>query len=568
VYSEAFITNPPRDPPVSPSVVSVTELSTNTILRNVATLSINRNVQFSTKAYMSYVTGSHAFKVGMQTQTGHRKITNTGTGNDISYQLLRGVPVAIVQQTTPYTYEDHVKLELGVFAQDQWTINHLTLNAGMRFDYLNSYVPHQTLPPVQFVGLRDFEAVPDVPNWKDIVPRLGGSYDLFGNGKTALKVSVGKYMQSVTTLIAAANNPVITSVNSATRPWTDLNGNFIPDCDLTNLAANGTIDLCGPIGNANFGKTAITTKYDPDVLTGWGKRRYDWETQAGITQEVRPGVALSATFTRHWYGNFLVTDNLAVAPSDYSSYCVAVPLDPRLPDGGGNQLCGFKDVNPDKFGKVDNLVTFAKNYGDQSEIYTGADLAVNLRLPRGILLQGGSSTGHVVMDNCGLVEKVDNPVASNSSGILASPSPLFCHNAPPLQTQIKLLGIYPLPWLGLLASATYQSVPGPQITASYVVTNAQVAPSLGRSLAGGTTTATVQLVAPGTLYEDRLNQVDFRLTKTLKLGRARASVQFDLYNLLNASPVLALNTTYGAVWQQPRAVLAGRMAKFGVQLNF
>jgi hypothetical protein len=217
---------------------------------------------------------------------------------------------------------------------------------------------------------------------------------------------------------------------------------------------------------------------------------------------------------------------------------------------------------------VNNLVTFSKNFGNQSEVYTGVDLAVNLRFPRGILLQGGSSTGHVVMDNCDLVEKVDNPAASNSSVILASPSPLFCHNAPPVQTQVKLLGIYPLPWWGLLASATYQSVPGPQITASYVATNAQIAPTLNRSLSGGSTTATVQLVAPGTLYEGRLHQVDFRMAKNIKLGGARASAQFDLYNLLNASPVLALNTTYGAVWQQPRAVLAGRMAKFGVQLNF
>jgi hypothetical protein len=225
-------------------------------------------------------------------------------------------------------------------------------------------------------------------------------------------------------------------------------------------------------------------------------------------------------------------------------------------------------VNPNRFGLVNNLVTFSKNYGDQSEVYTGVDLAVNLRFPRGILLQGGSSTGRTVLDNCALVEKVDNPAASNSSGILASPSALYCHNAPPVQTQIKLLGVLPLPWWGLMASATYQSVPGPQITASYVATNAQIAPSLGRSLSGGTTTATVQLVAPGTLFGDRLNQVDFRMTKNIRLGRARASVQFDLYNLLNVSPVLALNTAYGPVWQQPRAVLAGRMAKFGVQLNF
>src|SRR6185295_4451734 len=103
-----------------------------------------------------------------------------------------------------------------------------------------------------------------------------------------------------------------------------------------------------------------------------------------------------------------------------------------------------------RFGQVNNLVTFASNFGHQSEMYQGVDVAINLRLPRGILLQGGTSTGRLALDNCDLVGKVDNPAASNSSAILASPSPLYCHVTPPLQTQVKLLGVYPLPWFGLM----------------------------------------------------------------------------------------------------------------------
>jgi hypothetical protein len=508
------------------------------------------------------VTGSHAFKLGMQTQTGYRR-QRTWANNDMSFQLLRGVPATIVQYTTPYTTEEHVKLDLGLFLQDQWTIRHLTLNVGGRFDYLNAYVPAQNLAAVRFVGVRDFAAVPDVPNWKDITPRLGASYDLFGNGKTALKASAGKYLQGITTLIAGATNPIVTSVNSASRSWNDLNRDFIPDCDLTNPGINGE---CGPISPANFGKTQVTTHYDPNVLTGWGKRRYDWEVQGGVHHEFMPGLSATATYTRHWYGNFLVTDNLAASPSDYTSYCVTAPVDPRLPGGGGNPICGFYDINPDKFGKVDNLVTFAKNYGSQSEVFNGVDLGVNVRLPRGILLQGGSSTGHVVLDNCDLVGKLDNPASSNSSGILASPSPLYCHNAPPFLTQFKFLGVLPLPWWGLVTSGTFQSVPGPQITASYAVTSGQVAASLGRNLSSGT--ATVQLLAPGTVFGDRLNQLDYRLTKNFRVGRVRAQGQFDLFNLLNVSAALLRNNTYGQVWQQPTAVLAGRLFKFGAQFDF
>jgi len=199
-------------------------------------------------------------------------------------------------------------------------------------------------------------------------------------------------------------------------------------------------------------------------------------------------------------------------------------------------------------------------------VFNGIDLALNMRLPRGVLLQGGSSTGHVVLDNCDLVGKVDNPISSNSSGLLASPSSLYCHNAPPFLTQLKFLGMFPLPWWGLMTSATFQSVPGPQITASYPVRSDQVAASLGRNLSAGT--ATVQLIAPGTMFGDRLNQLDYRLTKNFTIGRVRAQGQFDLFNLLNVSPALLQNNTFGTLWQQPTAVLAGRLFKIGAQFNF
>jgi hypothetical protein len=565
LYDETWTLWPSRDPVVAPTTTAVQELSTNTTFRAATTYVTQKNLQFNTKAYVSYVTGSHAFKVGMQMQTGYRR-QDTWTNNDISFQLLGGVPANIVQYTTPYTTEDHVKLDLGVFAQDQWTVNRLTLNLGLRFDYLNAYVPPQNLAAVQFVGVRDFAGVANVPNWKDIVPRLGASYDLFGNGKTAVKVSVGKYLQGITTLLAGNNNPIVTSVNSATRTWDDRNRDFVPDCDLKDLGSNGE---CGGISNTSFGKTLVTTTYDPAVLNGWGKRRYDWEVQSGVQHEVTQGLAVNATYTRHWYGNFLVTDNLLVAPSDYSSYCVAAPADARLPGGGGREICGFYDINPNRFGQVNNLVTFASNFGRQSEMYQGVDVSVNLRLPRGILMQGGTSTGRLALDNCDLVGKVDNPAASNSSAILASPSPLYCHVTPPLQTQVKLLGVYPLPWFGLMMSATFQSIPGPQVTASYVVSSAQVAQSLGRNLAAGPNgTATVQFVAPGTMFGDRLNQLDYRVTKTFTIGGVRAQGQVEMYNLLNVSPVLVQNNAYGSAWQQPTAVLPGRFVKFGIQLNF
>jgi hypothetical protein len=559
----------------------VVELTTNISMVARTSYTRHRSNTYNSRINASYVTGSHAFKVGFQEMSGWRTMYNEALGTGTTLRLFNGQANSLTEYAYPQFTTVNLKYYIGLFAQDQWTIKRMTLNMGLRVDAMNAYVPAQTYPAVPTVPVaRSFGVVNDVPNWKDISPRLGGAYDLFGTGKTAIKANLGRFVQGVTTGFADLNNPALTSVNTATRTWSDPSGTLDPrrDCDLTNVNANGS---CGAMSNLNFGRNVATTTYDPALLNGWGKRPYDWEVQASIQHELRSGLSLSATYTRHWWGNFLVNKNLSVSPSDYSPFYITVPNDPRLPNAG-QPLGPFYDINPNKFGQVNNFVTFARNYGTVTDVYSGVDVNVNAHLAHGILVQGGFSTGHEVFDNCDVIGKVDNavggPVDIERSGIgtpqianingLASPSPLYCHIDPPFQTQVKLLASVPVGW-GITASGAFQSAPGPQITASYVVTNAQVAPSLGRNLAAGpTATATVQLLAPGTAYGDRLNQLDGRLAKTFKFGRSSIQAMFDLYNLFNVGPVLVLNPTYGAAWQTPTALLPGRLAKFGVRVDF
>jgi hypothetical protein len=132
-----------------------------------------------------------------------------------------------------------------------------------------------------------------------------------------------------------------------------------------------------------------------------------------------------------------------------------------------------------------------------------------------------------------------------------------------------VLGVYPLPWSGVQLAATFQSLPGPQITAGRTYTNAEIKPSLGRNLATGANgTATVQLIAPGTMYDERLYQVDFRASKIFRLGTRRVQANVDLYNAMNASSILSINTTYGSNWLRPTGILQGRLLKFGAQFDF
>ena len=549
---------------------SVLESSTNTRFRApTSTAPLSLDHAWNGKANLTYVTGSHALKAGALWQYGYNYTESVEAYNGYTLTTLNGVPSSVTVTTAPYSKRTNLKLDIAGFAQDQWTIRRVTLNLGIRLDHINAYDPEVHLPPVRFVGARDFAAVTNVPNWYDLSPRLGMAWDLFGDGKTAVKTSLGRYVVGMTNNISNAVNPINASVNSTTRSWSDRNGDFAPQDDEL-----------GPLANANFGKTIITTRWDPKVTEGFGKRPYNWEGSAGIQHELRSGLALNAAYFRRQAGNYFVNDNLLVSAQDYDTYCITAPTDARLPGGGGNRMCGLYDINPAKFGRIDNLVTSPDGFGKApSEVWNGADFSMNMRLRAGIAVQGGVSTGHVVTDLCDIAGKVDNAAAPNDGGrsLLAlysnlsrmpSPSTLYCHVAQPFQTQVKVQVIYPLPWWGMQASAAFQGIPGTELAATYLATNAVVAPSLGRNLAGGVSSATVELMAPNTQYGDRVNQLDGRVSKTFKFGHRRLEGWVDAYNLLNANPVLTYNSRYGAAWLTPQAVLPGRLFKFGGQFDF
>ena len=221
-----------------------------------------------------------------------------------------------------------------------------------------------------------------------------------------------------------------------------------------------------------------------------------------------PRVGVDVGYFRRTYDNFTVVDNRAVAASDYSPFSITAPLDPRLPDGGGYVISGLQNLNPNKVGQVDNFFTRARNYGEQYEHWNGVDASLNVRLQKGIMLQGGMSTGRTSTDNCDVVAAVPESATAGTSN-----SPLYCHVDTPFLTQVKLLGSYTVPKIDVQISSTVQSLPGPNITANYVASNALIQPSLGRPLSGGAANVTINLISPGVMYGDRINSMDLRFSK-------------------------------------------------------
>jgi hypothetical protein len=464
------------------------------------------------------------------------------------------------------------------FAQEQWTIKRLTLSGALRFDHAWSWAPEQRLESRFLRTPLAFDRTPVVDSYKDITPRFSAAYDLFGNGKTALKATLGKYLEST---ITASNyglgNPTSRIAQNVSRTWTDANGNWNPDCDLLNPATQDLRtsggDFCGVYSNVNFGTTRFSNTIDPEILEGWGVRPSDWNWGVSVQHEVLPRVSVEVGFFHREFFGFTVTDNLAVSPSDFTEFSVNAPVDSRLPNGGGYAVPGLYDLNnPSLAGVTDNYITYSDRYGEQYQRFNGIDLNVNARPRNGLTIQGGFSAGVSTSDNCEVREKVPEVALLNP----------FCHIETGMLPQYKGLATYVVPGVDVQLSATFTSKPGIQVSgfgtpvnngslaANYVYGNDVIAPILGRNLSGNQSNITINVLEPHERIGARVNELDLRVGKIFRFGRTRTSVGVDIYNLLNAAPPLSYNQAFivGGSWLTPTSVLSARFAKISAQFDF
>ena len=528
--------------------------------------------QYGSRASASYVTGGHNFKFGMDLQRGFRERISEHFSDDIQYRTQNFVLNQVTIFAPSGHYRSKLDYNLGLFVQDRWRIGRLAVSPGLRFEFQKESNDPYTAGPTKYTPTRSlsFKGA-DVVNWKEINPRFGVSYDLLGNGRTALKASAARGVAQEGINTADSVHPAVTLATSTARTVNDLmypagdprRGNNVPDCDLFNPAANGE---CQAWLTSGFGGTIPITQQDPRTLSGWGVRPWNWEFSTGFQHEITNRVSANVTYYRRINGGFLVTDNIANIAADFQQFAVTVPTDNRLPMSG-QKLTVF-DINPtlvsgQAFSATNNVTKFASDYGKQYRHWDGFDMSSNVRMQR-ISLQGGVTFGKTMTDNCEIARKLPE--------VLGSTPMEFCHNETGWQPQFKVIGSYDVPWQGLRLSTNFQSLPGPALQAGVIYASSDVLSALGRGITGGGN-KTVNIFDPSTAFGDRLYQLDLRFSKIFRVREGNTlDANFDIYNSLNSDAALGETTTYsgvnGGAWRKPTAVIQGRIFKFGMRWDF
>lgn len=522
----------------------------------------------------TYLLGQHTLKVGMQATWGNFMHTRDANADLVqqyrsnSTGIPFSVPDSVLVRNTPLSYGERLNYDLGIYAQDSWTLNRLTINAGLRYEKLKAQVLAAESPAGRFVPARSFEAIENLPNWSNFAPRFAAVYDLFGNGKTALKYSLNRYNMARTTGVAASYNPLLNQ--TATLQWRDVNGDDIAQGERG--CNYGTAGLPGCEINfnqlsANFGIAALAT-------FGEYPRTWNLEHGAEIQHELLPNLSVAGSWYKGDFHNLTVSLNQSWSLEDYTSYTLYDPLTGEPFTAYGRSAAA--QARPARF--VD---TYDPN---RERAYQAFNFEARFRPYGGAQIFGGVSIERQRDTFC---TAPDDPNYVSVSATIAAPiynTSRLCNDTSleiPYRKSAKLSAALPVGW-GINMSMAFQSnIP---TTASRRMTATRGATRYPANCpspcpAGqvilptavfSQASMTFNLAAENATLVERINQLDFKVSRNFRVKRISLIPTFEVFNINNSDAIISYVTTnaLSSSFLAPNSIMQGRLYGVGMMVRW
>lgn len=515
-------------PGVSPTDIALRDTVRNQRFNAAELQSLNPNHRYQANATLGYFVpsagGSHDIKGGLQLSWEKMKYERIRNG-DILLEMRDGVPFQAQIANTPID-SDHRLRTWGAFVQDRWGLGRLTLNLGVRADGLKGYLPAQTSPSGTYVGARDFSKT-DVYDFPfNIAPRIGVSYDLRGNGQTAIKAYYGRFYNQFGSDVLENANPNAFATQNVT--WADANGNRRLDP--------------GELGAIPAFSRGLFPRVEPD-----SNRPYSDEFNAGVEHQLAPNFAVGVSYHRRLHRNGLGVLDLARPASAYTP-----EVRPYTDSDGQAKSITIYKLQP-KFGALRNRVI--DNVEGLESTYNGVQFDVQKKLSnRWQMLTGLSLQKHKGFDHNGTFTNVE----------LNNPNVRINRDTGSVFTDLPwtytLSGSYMLPWT-ISVSGKYTARAGDPLNRTKVFTFST--PTATQP------SETIRVAQRGTDRTETVTQfLDIRLSKRASVGRTSFEGTMDVFNLLNANHVLAQNVALGSTFGRPSRILTPRIVRFGLTARF